>query len=48
MRPNLIVGEFDSHENPQLDVETIVLPCEKDDTVEIFFMMALDGDRYEK
>ncbi len=30
--PGLIVGDFDSHDNPQLDVETIVLPCEKDDT----------------
>jgi len=30
--PHLIVGDFDSHENPHLDAETIVLPCEKDDT----------------
>ena len=30
--PNLIVGDFDSYENPHLDIETIVLPCEKDDT----------------
>lgn len=30
--PNLIVGDFDSHENPCLPVETIVLPSEKDDT----------------
>ena len=30
--PGLIVGDFDSHENPHLDVETVVLPCEKDDT----------------
>ncbi len=30
--PGLIVGDFDSHDNPHLDVETIVLPCEKDDT----------------
>ncbi|MBQ2431924.1 MAG: thiamine diphosphokinase, partial [Peptococcaceae bacterium] len=30
--PSLIVGDFDSHENPHMDVETIVLPCEKDDT----------------
>ena len=34
--PNLIVGDFDSHENPQLAVETIVLPCEKDDTDTVF------------
>ena len=31
-KPNLIVGDFDSHENPHLEVETTVLPCEKDDT----------------
>lgn len=30
--PNLIVGDFDSHPNPLMDAETIVLPCEKDDT----------------
>ena len=34
--PNLIVGDFDSYENPHLDVETIVLPCEKDDTDTVF------------
>ena len=32
IEPSLIVGDFDSHDNPHLDVETIVLPCEKDDT----------------
>lgn len=32
VKPSLIVGDFDSHDNPHLDVETIVLPCEKDDT----------------
>ena len=36
VKPNLIVGDFDSHENPQLDIETIVLPCEKDDTDTVF------------
>ena len=36
VRPNLIVGDFDSHENPHADVETIVLPCEKDDTDTVF------------
>ncbi len=30
--PSLIVGDFDSHENPMLGAETIVLPREKDDT----------------
>ena len=36
LKPSLIVGDFDSHENPHLDVETIVLPCEKDDTDTVF------------
>ena len=31
-RPDLIIGDFDSHEDPHLDCETIVLPREKDDT----------------
>ena len=35
-KPGLIVGDFDSHENPHLDVETIVLPCEKDDTDTVY------------
>ncbi|MBQ6845987.1 MAG: thiamine diphosphokinase, partial [Oscillospiraceae bacterium] len=30
--PDLIVGDFDSHQKPQTDIETIVLPREKDDT----------------
>ncbi len=34
--PSLIVGDFDSHENPGLAVETIVLPCEKDDTDTVY------------
>lgn len=34
--PSLIVGDFDSYNNPNLDVETIVLPCEKDDTDTVF------------
>ena len=34
--PDLIVGDFDSHVNPRLDIETIVLPCEKDDTDTVF------------
>lgn len=36
IKPSLIVGDFDSHENPNLDTETIVLPCEKDDTDTVF------------
>ena len=31
-KPDLIIGDFDSYENPKMDVETIVLPCVKDDT----------------
>ena len=38
VQPNLIVGDFDSHENPHLDVETLVLPCEKDDTDTVYAM----------
>ena len=34
--PDLIVGDFDSYENPHLEAETIVLPCEKDDTDTVF------------
>ena len=33
---DLIVGDFDSTENPHLPVETIVLPCEKDDTDTVY------------
>ena len=36
VEPDLIVGDFDSAENPCMDVETIVLPCEKDDTDTVF------------
>ena len=36
VQPDLIVGDFDSHENPHMNVETIVLPCEKDDTDTVF------------
>jgi thiamine pyrophosphokinase len=36
VKPGLIVGDFDSHDNPHLDVETIVLPCEKDDTDTVY------------
>lgn len=32
VKPSLIVGDFDSASNPHMDVETITLPCEKDDT----------------
>lgn len=33
---DLIVGDFDSYRNPERCVETIVLPCEKDDTDTMF------------
>ncbi len=36
VKPDLIVGDFDSHENPHMDVETIVLPVIKDDTDTVF------------
>ena len=34
--PGLIVGDFDSHEDPHMDVETITLPREKDDTDTVY------------
>lgn len=36
IKPDLIVGDFDSHKNPNLPVKTIVLPHEKDDTDSVF------------
>ncbi len=33
---DLIVGDFDSHDNPHAKTETLVLPCEKDDTDSVF------------
>lgn len=36
VQPDLIVGDFDSHPQPQLPAETIVLPREKDDTDTVF------------
>ena len=36
LAPDLIIGDFDSSENPNIDVETIVLPREKDDTDTVF------------
>lgn len=32
VKPDLIIGDFDSASDPHMDVETITLPCEKDDT----------------
>lgn len=34
--PNLIVGDFDSYQKPETEIETIVLPREKDDTDTVF------------
>lgn len=34
--PSLIVGDFDSHPAPDTPVETITLPCEKDDTDTVY------------
>ncbi|MBR5543614.1 MAG: thiamine diphosphokinase [Oscillospiraceae bacterium] len=34
--PDLIVGDFDSHRKPDRNIETIVLPREKDDTDTFF------------
>ncbi len=36
VQPDLIVGDFDSYENPCMVAETIVLPCEKDDTDTVY------------
>ena len=36
VRPDLIVGDFDSHPVPETAIETIVLPREKDDTDTVF------------
>ena len=34
--PDLIIGDFDSYEQPETDIETIVLPTVKDDTDTMF------------
>ncbi len=36
VKPNLLVGDFDSSDKPSGKVETIVLPCEKDDTDSVY------------
>ena len=36
VQPDLIIGDFDSHVNPHLQTETIVLPHVKDDTDTVF------------
>lgn len=35
-KPALIIGDFDSFEKPETDIETITLPCEKDDTDTVY------------
>jgi thiamine pyrophosphokinase len=34
--PSLIVGDWDSHDDPHMDVETITLPVAKDDTDTVY------------
>ncbi len=36
-RPDLVVGDFDSHDIPHLDCETIILPREK--TIQIHLLL---------
>ena len=36
VKPDLIVGDFDSHEKPDTEIETIVLPTVKDDTDTVY------------
>lgn len=36
VKPDLIVGDFDSSARPETDTETIVLPSEKDDTDSVY------------
>ena len=45
--PDLIVGDFDSHENPNLEVETIVLPAIKNDTDTVFAVKEALGRGFE-
>lgn len=36
--PSLLIGDWDSHEDPRMDVETITLPVAKDDTDTVYAM----------
>lgn len=45
--PDLIVGDFDSHPTPSLPVETIALPCEKDDTDTVFAVREAEKRGYD-
>ena len=46
--PSLIVGDFDSHENPHISAETIVLPREKDDTDTVYAVKEAVRRGYEE
>ena len=48
VKPDLVVGDFDSHEKPDMDVETIVLPREKDDTDTFFAAKEMVRRGYEE
>ncbi|MCR4690588.1 MAG: thiamine diphosphokinase [Lachnospiraceae bacterium] len=48
IEPDLIVGDFDSYSNPELPVETIVLPCEKDDTDTVYAVKEAIKRGYEE
>ena len=47
VEPDLIVGDFDSYSYPEYDTETIVLPCEKDDTDTVFAVKEALGRGFE-
>lgn len=47
-KPDLIVGDFDSHKQPDTGTETIVLPREKDDTDTVFAVKEAVGRGFEE
>ena len=47
VKPNLIVGDFDSHKNPHSPIETIALPREKDDTDSVFALKTAIARRFK-
>lgn len=46
--PNLIIGDFDSHSNPNCDIETIILPTEKDDTDTVYAVKEMIKRGYDE
>lgn len=46
--PDLIVGDFDSYQKPQTDIEIISLPSEKDDTDTFFAVKEMLRRGYEE